>query len=213
MLDRRQSWRRGAMLSPGRAGACDCGRLSSPGTLRPRFVRGASRVSSDDSRRKPFGLPRSIGVQASDAAELFEARCQLEQRRRFRRRLRCACAKRARCHSRRLGSRGFAGYPLWQRILLFPFRRGRTPSVYCRRTVQTLRIGDKLVCLGKARRLYAELVVDVVRHCAKLAGTAPEESIFLPKPGERIIFPFLNSGLYLGRPKQCLRHGVRFPTS
>ena len=95
----------------------------------------------------------------------------------------------------------------------FPFRRGRTPSVYCRRTVQTLRVGDKLVCLGKARRLYAELGVDVVRHCAKLAGTTPEESIFLPKPGERIIFPFLNSGLYLGRPTQCLRHGVRFPTS
>lgn len=81
----------------------------------------------------------------------------------------------------------------------FPLRRGQTPSLYCRRTVQTLRVGDKLVCLGKARRLYAELGVDVARRCAKLTGTASKESIFLPKPGERIVFPFLNSGLYLGR--------------
>ena len=92
-------------------------------------------------------------------------------------------------------------------------RRRRPMEVPAELDSRFLRVGDKLVCLGKARRLYAELGVDVVRHCVKLAGTAPEESIFLPKPGERIIFPFLNSGLYLGRPKQCLRHGVRFPTS
>ena len=87
----------------------------------------------------------------------------------------------------------------------FPFRRGRTPSVYCRRTVQSLRVGDKLVCLGKARRLYAELGVDIVRHCAKLAGTTPEESLSPQTVTHHL--SFLSSGL-CGRPTQCLRHGA-----
>jgi len=50
------------------------------------------------------------------------------------------------------------------------------------------------VCAGKARAKYAALGVDVRSRCgdALVGGAAPEA-------GERLVFPFLNSGLYAGR--------------
>ena len=69
----------------------------------------------------------------------------------------------------------------------FPNRRGDRPAPYCAQAAAGLGAGDRVVCLGKARRFYAALGVDVDAKCA------PPDA-----PG-RVVFPFLNSGLYLGR--------------